>query len=431
MSQTNPNRILPPVADSSGVLVLAILALIVWGVYAGVGWLWKKINPPPPINVQIGDTKGEAKMGKDGREYQTTIMGRDENGDEGGTSFYVGIIDDAHVSVRADGYLGMTVTIPIGTTFVGSPGECDLMSAETVQIHFPGVRKGEPGISEEVTVEVYCLDRWRPTPSSIQKISPPSSSDNSGSRERRSVLGLVECLNQHGGSHEARQIAVWMVSNNLINYSEEELVQTTLDHTQQEFIRMHGAQLAEMLRRDNPDLPDEILERASAKSEEELLQMYQALRPGLQQKVRDQVAKYRTEAGPLVDACGYSSSSLPFFKVYGLSSFAGWDHAPCQWNVMVCAARDIKGEVGQPMDVDGPTASCQPDAHWSMDHHIDSGQLPPGVDFTDGAHINGTPAEAGDSLVILAGDNVLCNGRSYSGFTQELRFHISGRNEVK
>jgi hypothetical protein len=406
------NRGISGLPSESGLGILFVVGLVLWGAYAGVGWLWKKINPPPPVEVVIADEKGYADSG-----YKMEIIYGDGSFDV--ASLDLRVIDSGHISVRMKPdprsdktFSTVPFTIPVGTIFVAGPGGgCDLISADNSKFN------------EQVTLSVYCLDRWLPAPSSVQQILSPSSSSNSGSEERRRVVGLVECLAQHNGSHGANQIAVWMVSNDLMNYSEDQLVQETLDHSQQEFIQMQGAQLADMLTRSFGDQPSEILQRAKAKSEEDLLQMYQALRPTLEQKVRDQIVQWRTEAGPLLDACGYNSSSLPFFKIQGFSSFHGWDHAACQWSEMICAARDIEGEVGQSTDVDGPRASCEPDPHWSMDHHIDSGPLPPGLDF-DNSHIIGTPTEVGDWLVTLAGDNIKCNGRSYKSFKQELRFHI-------
>jgi hypothetical protein len=92
---------------------------------------------------------------------------------------------------------------------------------------------------------------------------------------------------------------------------------------------------------------------------------------------------------------------------------------------------DVNGEVGHPLSAGNPTANCVPSQHWSGGQRINSGVLPPGMslDNNTGA-ISGLPSERGHWIVQMELYNVQCGGQSYLGFTQTLRFHITGSGKV-
>jgi hypothetical protein len=99
-----------------------------------------------------------------------------------------------------------------------------------------------------------------------------------------------------------------------------------------------------------------------------------------------------------------------------------------QWNY---GRDDISGEMGHPVDVDGPRARCVP-GDWRGRTTIVSGKLPDGLALEAGDNIKGIPTKRGHWIVTLRLDDITCNGVRYerSSFEQQLRFHITGTGEV-
>ena len=94
------------------------------------------------------------------------------------------------------------------------------------------------------------------------------------------------------------------------------------------------------------------------------------------------------------------------------------------------AGIDIDGEVGHPFTVSGPTARCVGSQNWLGNQRINSGKLPPGMTMGESGDIAGIPTERGHFIVEVEEFNVQCGGSSYEGFTQQLRFHITGSGKV-
>lgn len=103
--------------------------------------------------------------------------------------------------------------------------------------------------------------------------------------------------------------------------------------------------------------------------------------------------------------------------MYNLTGWNGW-------------TADINGEVGHRLYVPGPKALCHPSRNWTGDTRIVTGRLPPGMSFIAGDNIEGVPTERGHWIVTLEMSNVTCQGNTYRGITQELRFHITGSGRV-
>jgi hypothetical protein len=95
---------------------------------------------------------------------------------------------------------------------------------------------------------------------------------------------------------------------------------------------------------------------------------------------------------------------------------------------------DIDGEVGHPVYVSSPTALCEPSRSWNLSIEVASGVLPPGLELiregSDYGAIKGIPTKRGHWIVTMHAYDLKCEGGNYMGFTQQLRFHISGTGEV-
>ena len=124
-----------------------------------------------------------------------------------------------------------------------------------------------------------------------------------------------------------------------------------------------------------------------------------------------------------------------------ISNITGWgDSRPVSYEGMdpmnkrqdgVAEGLDIFGEVGHPLTVRAPTATCT-SGFWAYDYEIISGTLPPGLsvgkEANDYGSITGIPKEQGHWVVTTKVAQIQCKdeGKFYTGFHQELRFHIAG-----
>lgn len=118
----------------------------------------------------------------------------------------------------------------------------------------------------------------------------------------------------------------------------------------------------------------------------------------------------------------------------GMSGLTGWNGSGIWFdseNHIYRGSIDINGEVGHPLYVGSCRATCEPGGQWTANHRILSGSLPPGMDFnTNNSGIEGIPTERGHWIVQLELYDITCNGSTYAGIKQELRFHISGTGRV-
>jgi hypothetical protein len=128
----------------------------------------------------------------------------------------------------------------------------------------------------------------------------------------------------------------------------------------------------------------------------------------------------------------YSSYGDDDERSPGLYELSGWNGESTYWNgeTNVAAGTDINGEVGHPLSVYYPTASCLPSREWTAGGvKFVSGTLPPGLQFGEHWGISGIPTERGHWIVKLRMYDIKCEGGSYS-MEQELRFHITGTGKV-
>lgn len=80
---------------------------------------------------------------------------------------------------------------------------------------------------------------------------------------------------------------------------------------------------------------------------------------------------------------------------------------------------DVSGQVGYPLEINGPTFDCPPG--WTADMTLDSGTLPPGMTLDDHGNITGTPTERGHWAMVMKLDNIMCDGH---------HFQLSGAPDV-
>ena len=127
----------------------------------------------------------------------------------------------------------------------------------------------------------------------------------------------------------------------------------------------------------------------------------------------------------LVAACGYAQ---------GPTNVTGWEGKTVFYigdgSEGTVEGIDINGEVGYPLSVFQPQAHCE-SGGWNAQMEIVSGTLPPGLSFDNNNwRISGIPTERGHWIMRIKVKDIECNGVYCMGYTQELRFHITGTGKV-
>ena len=117
------------------------------------------------------------------------------------------------------------------------------------------------------------------------------------------------------------------------------------------------------------------------------------------------------------------------------TNIQGWNYAPVFFSGVSgqegdVSGVDIDGEVGHPLYVNGPQALCEPSRKWTLSVKIEKGELPPGMAFDEHFGITGIPTERGHWIVTIRAYDFVCEGTTYMGFTQQVRFHITGSGKV-
>lgn len=126
----------------------------------------------------------------------------------------------------------------------------------------------------------------------------------------------------------------------------------------------------------------------------------------------------------------------------GIYGVIGWKGSTCFDQEMSCTDVDYDLQVGYPMTLQGPEVNCYPNWRWeSTPTTIESGTLPPGMKFVHGRwgggyggmveSITGIPTERGHWIVKLRMGTILCNGDTYKGYVQDVRFHVTGTGVVR
>jgi len=143
---------------------------------------------------------------------------------------------DVEVEVRGEGSVDSvtatiirvtgagSVTIPVGTVFRGGPGTQSMMVARSVTVTFP-----EGANTQTIKLETYCINRFLDLPGteSILVI------DDDQPAPAHPLRKLASCLEGKSLSKHERQIAIWVVSDNLWDLSEAALI----DRLKSEFVK--------------------------------------------------------------------------------------------------------------------------------------------------------------------------------------------------
>ena len=198
------------------------------------------------------------------------------------------------------------VTIPVGTVFESESGDTQtMMAAHKVVLTFTGV-VSEPYLTPQTQttdVEVYCINRFLDAPIGTSEFTV-----GGGGEELDPVRRLAECLDHHTEApHEARQMAIWVTSDNFINLTEAEVREKMRAHAE-EMIKNPNSQAWTDQRSEGHLSEDEV--REIINDPEQL----EAVRTAAYKEVDEEISDYKSIAGPLLEKCGFNLATSKFFQ---------------------------------------------------------------------------------------------------------------------
>jgi hypothetical protein len=218
-------------------------------------------------------------------------------------------VDLENMSVTVTSTSNRTITLPVGTRFLSSSGGTqNMISASTIRFAFMNASPTSPQTITQ-QIPVYCINRFLDAPTSVSQFSV------SYSEETDPVRKLVECLEKGSASHSAKQMAVWMVSDHLIDLSPDDLARRFVDEGEAKWHRhATGPELAELLKGSAPSTSTDVLDSIKNMSPDQIESVFQQLRPTLRKKAEEEAQKYATEAGSLLRDCGTDLSTTVLYR---------------------------------------------------------------------------------------------------------------------
>lgn len=198
------------------------------------------------------------------------------------------------------------IVIPVGTLFGSSTsGTQNMIAARTVRLVFldAGTQTQE--------IEVYCVNRFLDIPSlgSTFTISTTSTTDASSP-----VRKLAACLEQHDAPQRVRQLAVWVVSDELWDLSPEELAERFLEEGMKEFENLDVDQVIDAARQRGVEISDAEAQILRDLYHNNRPTYDKILRAVVSQRVEENIRDYREKAAPLLQECGFDLSNKALFQ---------------------------------------------------------------------------------------------------------------------
>lgn len=242
-------------------------------------------QPLPPTPVKTGIVDAQAKGLVD-----VTATGIDLN--------------EMRVVVTA--WAPVELTLPVGLLFIsGDAATQNMMLAKTVPVALNG--SADNPESREIIVPVYCINRFRDTPSTASSFTL-----SAGGAETATLRGLAACLEGKAADEKARQMAVWVVSDDLQHLTAQQFAERLVEIHRGEAARLGPVGLSKKwLQR---GMNAELAQMVAALPPDQLLQWFDEMRPELLADGRAEFYETRDAARPLLEEClGPQIATLPMF----------------------------------------------------------------------------------------------------------------------
>ncbi len=210
-------------------------------------------------------------------------------------------IDVSQMSITVQSQNKTTVVIPAGTILTSnSSGTQNMMTASTVRFVFTGNSTPE---TMSQNVEVYCINRFLHAPTQESSYEVPAQDSTSP------LVKLAACLDGNGAEHYVRQLAVWMVADDLMNMSKQDVLKKFTEKfipIMKENLNNKKDSIINVYRKNAPaddnHTDDEVIEL-----------LYSILPQAAKQAAQEHLDEYE-EAAPLLQNCGIDIATKRFFQ---------------------------------------------------------------------------------------------------------------------
>lgn len=215
-----------------------------------------------------------------------------------------------HVTVRSTA--SFTLVLPAGTIFTSKDsGTQNMMVAQRVIVVLHGTPDA-PDV-QDIDLPAYCINHDLDGPG-LDSAYSVDSGGWSETVEKNPVQKLAECLEGKDVDHQDKQHAIWLISDEFIDMTPAQYVDHEIQHFHDLAFRKGADGFAEFLATLFPTTPKDFLEQVKQMSDSDLEDQFQQIAPGLKQEALQEIDDYKAKAGPLLDACGYSTSGHAFFQ---------------------------------------------------------------------------------------------------------------------
>lgn len=153
-------------------------------------------------------------------------------------------------------------------------------------------------------VPSYCINRWREVPDTEAHFSVAELEESNPLRK------LVACLDQNPAEHGMKQLAVWMLSDHLLDLTPQELADKFFAESDAHAVQT-PAEFAESLKKNRPDISENDLEEIRSMPPEQFQQARVQL---LRAQAEKEVKSYLEITRPLLEGCGVEVSGSAFFR---------------------------------------------------------------------------------------------------------------------
>ena len=218
---------------------------------------------------------------------------------------YIRGIDVSKMAIQVNSHYNTTIVVPAGTKLKSNNADTqDMITAVTIRFVFKDDTTSD---YQHQDVEVYCMNRFEDAPTEHSSYEVYSS-DSSDSRDELSKLAA--CLENNGADHETRQLAIWMVSDDLINFPENEVAEKLKDNYErhaQEGIDDNRDKVIREMREETPGLDNY--------SDDDIIERIRAMNPALAKiQAENEIRDYKQKAAPLLQSCGIETAGKRFFQ---------------------------------------------------------------------------------------------------------------------
>jgi hypothetical protein len=168
------------------------------------------------------------------------------------------------------------------------------------------VNMSENSSEQTMTQEVssYCINRWLDVPESNVQFTVSQPEESSPLRK------LVSCLADNPADHKAKQAAVWMLSDGLMDLTPPELADKFFAYDDEHYPRTL-AEFMENLKGKNTDISEEDLQNLGSITPEQFDELRTKL---LREQAEKEVQGYLAITRPLLEGCGIDLSGKAFFQ---------------------------------------------------------------------------------------------------------------------